>query len=492
MLYAPGELQLKMKLLSLWKERRAVKLRHTDIVRVSHQNWKWSKRKTTYYLDKAVREGFLERIRGEHGEVFYGSRFADYKGYFDASEFIRRVDNHTIKQGLMESLDYHVSSFTAAHLVAYGTPRFDSLTPLEYEMMGAILFRFSKAFLDYVRLCDRIKLRQKFEEGDQKLPDDVKDQLFAKRENRTEKVGTALDVEAAHKIYGDCLWDHVFQKIMGDLHFLLVQGTMDRTGVMELLRARREIVNAGLRLSKRIFRGEFTPAPHYNEFSEKLPSYFHFPLTPKSDFESNAYGMIIAPSPRVLYEFSEQIGRIVEDQVNVWSDTKNDIFKVVKKGDTVWEDQLELPRLGKAETRKQVLRDSLIDWISLMRRRKENPIDEQEEKFMLNDEKLREIFSEQEIRSIAKDTRDLLARGRKFWKMIEGGVPASRIRRQRDWFSNEEIVKFRVAEDVESWLPRRLRKAHITRISKLPRASGALPPELIKDYFTKVRKHVSN
>lgn len=223
------------KLLRAWDGKESETLRPVEIQRTLG----WKKTRTIDSLKKAVSEGFVEKTSGG-----YRSKLSDYNGYFDATDFLKRVDSFCLERGQVQSLDYYLYTFSPSHVLAYGAPSAKDLTPIEDEMLEAIFGRMVEAFFDYSYLCKLIKKRMDFEKENQLLPESVKANLFVKDENGKKSAqASSFDLVAARRIYGDALWEHIFCKMLSDIRFALVQGSLDFTGPEELMAVKNRIVN---------------------------------------------------------------------------------------------------------------------------------------------------------------------------------------------------------------------------------------------------------
>lgn len=425
------------KLVHVWDGKESTALRFTDI----KDSLGWNNRKTSDILKKAIREGFVEKVDGK-----YRSKLPDYNGYFDALDFIKKVDGYCRKQGLIQSFDYYLYIFSPFHVLAYGTPSFKDLTPIESEMLEVVVGRMVAAFSDFINLCDAIKKRIDYEKHNKPLPDFVKSNLFVEDKGESTQP-KPLDITAAHIIYGDALWEHVFYNIVSHVRLALEKGSLDFAGPEELMQVRNKIVNLALNLAKRIYRGEFSSEyagdkkflDHLSIAFNRLPGF-------RSDFKSLAYSVILTPSPRTIAEYSEPVGKIIEDCFRLWRNFESSIVKVRQKGESIWEDILDVN--GKLLSRKTLFKQDLINKISIRRARKKDVISVVDEKFMLRDHRLLRVFNIDEIRLIIDSVRNLIKRAKKFHKMLDRGIPIEKIKKDPEWFTDEELHGFKIASDV--------------------------------------------
>jgi len=333
-----------MKLLGAFDERMSEPMHFAKIKRVTG----WNNRKTTDMLKKAVKEGYMEKSKVGHATL-YRSKIADYKGYFDALQFLSRVDWINRKNGTVLSTDVPLSLFSHLHVLAYGTPPAKELTPLEQEMLFYILSRMSFAFNDYVSLSVAIQKRKKWEETDC-LPLSVKSEMFSREE--CEKF-PPLNVRAAGKIYGDVLWEHIFAKISRDIRFALEKGSMDFTGSIELLNCKPHFAKLALKLAKKIYAGELSNYEDKDpETTEKLAA-MNRHEDPFSEGPKDL-AVLVTPSPESLDEFANQVGKIVKDTFDVWSTEDFMESSIKTKGETLWEDVFDFGD-GKHYVRRDVL-----------------------------------------------------------------------------------------------------------------------------------------
>src|SRR2546426_964886 len=174
----------------------------------------WDNRRTTDVLRKAEEAGYVEKVpKGR--TVVYRYRIKDYSGEFDAFEFLTQVDESCRENGNFLGYDLPLSTFVHIYVQAYGIPPMDKLTEFEQELLFSILARHAKAFYDFADFSDAVRKRQEIERRFG-LPDSVKSAFLAEENIESRK---PFSVQAAWALYGDVMWEHVFDKIQGDIRF---------------------------------------------------------------------------------------------------------------------------------------------------------------------------------------------------------------------------------------------------------------------------------
>lgn len=429
------EIELK-KLVQLWDDRESAKLHFTDI----RQGMHWNNRKTSDMLSKAVNEGYLEKVK-QGNDWVYRNRIPDYSGYFDASEFLAKVDETCRKSGKLENFEQPLTTFTPLHILAYGTPKREELTPLEKELLFSVMQRHAHAFSDYINFCEAVRKRQEIERN-KSLPDSVKSTLLAHDDHT---IKTPLSIAAAHAIYGDVLWEHVFSKIVGDIRFALEKGSLDMTGPIELLHCSNSFTKLAFRLAKDIHSGKLSqysdPDSRTTEELESLEMLDNLLEEGPKDV-----AIVVTPSPQTMGEYATKVGKIVIDTYDVWGVPDEITDKTIKiKGADFWSDLFERGD-RKTVTRRERLRESLIDHLSSMRRAEAEPIGALDKKLMLRDKRLNAVFSRAEIQNIIESVENLIRRAHKFWILAEQGTPPSRLRKDPEWFTKEESRSYRIAQ----------------------------------------------
>jgi hypothetical protein len=430
------------RLLHSWDGRESAKLHFTEIKGALH----WDNRKTSDVLSKAIEEGYLEKLQ-EKGATVYRNRIADYEGYFDSFEFLAKVDETCRKNGNMQSVELGPYSVTPFHVLAYGIPKLEDLTPLEKELLYSILVRHTGAFYDYVNFCEAVQKRQDLERS-LALPESAKSNLFAHEENEK---NVLISITAAHAVYGDVLWEHIFQKLTNDIRFALEKGSLDFTGPIELLHSSRPLVNLALKLAKRIYKGELSnyddPDPESSKKLETLKVLENLSSEGPSDV-----AVVLTPSPRTMGKYAIKAGRIVNDAYSTWSETSGITDTMLKeKGSDFWHDLLDFGE-GRTRTRREMLRDTIVDDLSSMRSGETPPLDQLDKRIMLDDKNLRIVFTKQEIQGIIELVDSLIARAKKFYTMLDNRIPVNQIRRDKEWFTKEEIRSYRLADRVDTAL----------------------------------------
>jgi len=426
-----------MKLLGALDERMSKPLHFAEVKKITG----WNNRKTTDLLTKAVKEGYVEKHKVGHATL-YRSKIADYKGYFDALQFLTRVDWINRRNGTVLSTDVPLALFSRCHVLAYGIPPTKKLTPLEEEMLFTILSRMSFAFSDYTSLSDAIQKRQRWEEAGC-LPLSVKSAMFS-HEEREESL--PLDVRAASKIYGDVIWEHIFTKISRDIRFALEKGSMDFTGPIELLNCNPYFAKLALKLAKKIYAGELSD---YDETDPETTKKLAAMNRHEDSFSEGAkdLAVLVTPSPESLDEFANQVGKIVKDAFDVWSTEDFMESSIKTKGETLWEDVFDFGD-GQHHVRRDMLREGICDTLASMRSGYGEPISASDRKFMLRDRNLTDVFSSDVIRAMISKIEDVIRRANKFYCMIEKGQALDEIRKDPEWFTDEELHEFHLAQKV--------------------------------------------
>jgi len=367
---------------------------------------------------------------------------ADYRGYFDALTFLMRIDSINRKQGTVLSADLPLHSFLSYHVLAYGTPPSQELSSLEQEMLFSIFSRMSAAFNDYASLCAAIKERQRLEDINP-LPPSVKRTMFARDED--EEPGS-LSVAAAHRIYGDVFWEHVFSKIMHDVRFALEKGSLDCTGPIELLNCSPHFAKLALALAKKIHAGKLSEyVDPDSETTDRLTSIRRTENPYEEAMKDIA--VVITPSPQALEEFACQVGKIVADEYEVWKTPDLMERSITTRGKSLWDDVFNLHN-GQTYTRRDLLRESVCDTLASMRCGLNEPFAESDRKFMKRDRHLTEIFSSEEILAMISKIEDIIRRAGKFYDMIGKGQVLDTIQHDPEWFSDEELHSFHLAQNV--------------------------------------------
>ena len=424
-------------LLGVWDGRESKPLRFTEIKNATG----WNSRKTTDMLKIAVKEGYVDKYVVNRAAL-YRSRLTDYRGYFDALMFLKRVDSVNRKQGMILSTEAPLSLFLSYHVLAYGIPPSRQLSALEEEMLSSILSRMSAAFNDYAHLCTAVKERQQFEEGSP-LPSSVKRNMFAR--DVDDALGS-LSVAAAHQIYGDLLWEHIFFKLMHDVRFALEKGSLDLTGPIELLNCSPYLAKLALELAKEIRTGGLSdysdPDP---ETTERLFS-FNRTVDPFEETTKDI-AVVITPSPQAMEEFACQVGKIVADEYDVWKTPDVMEESITTRSEILWDDVFEFSD-GKTYTRRDLLRESICNTLASLRYGPEGPFAESDRKFMKKDRNLSEVFSLEEITAMISTVEDIIRRTKKFYDMIDKGEVLDTIQRDPEWFSDEELHAFHLAQHV--------------------------------------------
>lgn len=453
----------RMKLLlSLWEGRESAVLSFHEIKR----ELGWSSSKADHLLKLAISEGYLGKAEGK-GQNGYRNRMADYSGYFDGFEYLAEIDKHSRKSGKIQMGDQYLRTFSPLHLVEYGIPKEEELTPLERELAFTIRARFAHAFEDYTHLCEAIEWRQEIERF-KKMPDSARSLLFARDEVK-DKDMPMLSVRAAWMLYGDVLWEHIFEKIMEDIRHMLVQGTLDATGPIELFHAHKPLWQAASQVADLIHKGKASayddPDPATTEKLLKLkmkrdPTLF-VPMNKKNPPD---IAVIVTHSPRTMGGYSYQIGTMVRDQYSYWSEDRPEWVEVVEKSESKWEDKVR--DVFGITTRREAFVDHLAANICNMRAELNQPISDTDLKFMLKDQKLREVLTEEQVLQLVERVRKIVGRAKKFRIEISHNKTPSQLVNDPDWFTQAEMDRY-------SFLGRYIPPAY-----KAPK--GGKPPDLRK------------
>lgn len=423
------------KLLKIWNGRETEPIRFTEIKAATG----WESSMTNRVLKAALEEGYLEKLTLKRA-TYYRFRLADYRGYFDALQFLARIDSACRRSGKVLSVEHPVYSFIHTHVLAYGVPPEKNMTSIEKEMLFTIFARLTKAFYDYANFCHTVQKRQRLEQT-QVLPDSVKSNLFAQDDD----LQKPLSIAAAHSIYGDILWEHIFDKIVWNIRFALEKASLDFTGPIELLNCTDQFTNLAMRLAKDIYAGKLSayedPDP---EAMEKLGALEEF----ENPFEEGPrdIAVVLMPSPQSMDEFASQVGKIVEDQYNTWNNPEFMAEDIKQRGDTIWSDVYQFNEFQK--TRKELLSESIADMLATMRKSLDKPFSEPDKKLMYRDSHLKSVFTRNEIQEIIASVEDVLRRFKKFHSMILEGSRLEDMQNDPEWFSKEEIQKFHLAQRV--------------------------------------------
>ena len=353
----------------------------------------------------------------------------------------------------------------------------EKLTPLENELLFTLFARMSAAFFDYVRFCKAVDERQEMEKGEA-LPETVKSNLFVP--GRSHRL---LSIGAAHVLYGDVLWEHIFHKIVDDIRFALTKGSLDMTGPIQLQNSHNRFIDLAMRIAKDISEGKLSD---YSEPDPEAVAKVQRLYKPDNYFQphSGNVGIVLTQSPRTMEKYNQQIGSMVKDVFRSWSSRSVPGLRLCSKADNMWED---LFLLGDAKTsRRELLRISLIDKLSTMRASRERPIDETEERLMLKDPVLHQVFSKAEIRNIIESVGSLLRRAREFNLLSQKGISLDQMKKDQDWFSENELRYYGLAERIE----RQIRWQETLGISGSVTVKLPIYPERMKELVSAYRKKV--
>ena len=230
-----------------------------------------------------------------------------------------------------------------------------------------------------------------------------------------------------------------------------MQGTLDLTGPNELLAVMPRLLGILDAECENIVKGKYAHR-HFSETARRIESAREDRFLEKvfdSSVEGNATGIMITTSPRVLDRYSDQVGRIIRDQIQVWGES--DILKVVEKGRDRWHDVLKTPHGD--YMRRDLLKHSIIDMILLMRHSYDPILSKSDRKFMQEDENLKEVFSKEEINEIIEKIQELSDRIKFFRAQLRNGVSFSEIENHEKWFTEEEksLYRYGVGRLVSWW-----------------------------------------
>ncbi len=430
------EIDMK-RLVQVWDGRETEPLRFTEIMKAVG----WNKRKTFDMLEKAVAEGYLEK-RGVGRSVLYRNRIADYKGYFNALQFLWKVDAVSRKNGTMVTSDQYLYGLIPFHVLAYGTPQADQLTPLEREILHTILGGLASDFHQYVEFCRAVSKRREVEMTHE-LPETATNTLFA---DDDEEATGPLSIPAANALYGDVLWEHIFFKIVWNIRFALEKASLDFAGPIELYNSIQAFTDLAMKLAKDVYDGKLSA---YEDPDPKTTEKLEAIREREDPFEEGPrdYAVVLTPSPESMDEFATQVGKIVMDKYRSWA--HSDFFEkyVKEKGKTIWADVFDFG--GGPRTRKDILRVSLSDTLASMRCGIEPPFSGSDKKFMLKDRNLTEVFSQDEILQIISNVEGIIGRARRFYDLIDGGKSLKELKKDPEWFTDEELHEFHLAQNVD-------------------------------------------
>ena len=425
-------------LLDLWEGRQAAVLSFNEI----KKDLGWGSSKADHQLKLAVSAGYLEKT-GSGKQEGYRNRMAGYSGYFNGFEYLAEIDQHCRKSGKVQSVDHPLRMLTPLHVVEYGVPKEEDLTALESELLFTIRARLAHAFEDYSNLCEHIEYRQKAE-GFKKLPDSVRGPLFA-RDDEKDSSRPLVSIEAAQAVYGDVLWEHIFQWIMNDIRERLVRGTLDGTGPVELIHCYAPFMNTAATMAKMIRGGKAShyndPDPDATERLRKLQEERDIGrMTHLGPREPPDVAVVVTHSPRTMGGYSYQIGTIVRDEYDYWSEDKPQFAKVVEKAKSKWDDKVK--DVSGVKTRREAFAQSIAGNICLMRTEREQPISETDHKFMLKDRRLMEILTEDQVMEVVTKVRNIVGRAKTFRVEIAKGVKPAKLVKDPDWFTQEEMYEY--------------------------------------------------
>jgi hypothetical protein len=410
----------KNKILSLFPEGKKTELRFTDIKNLTGFN----QRKTNDLLKSLVEDGFIGKKKIDKRPVYY-NKFSTYRGNFDVWDLMSKIDRISNKNGKIIKEDIGFMSGLCS-VLAYGCPPYEKLTHLERDMIFQILNNLRVNFINFKGIVDGIEFRRRLEKK-RKLPDDCKNVMFG------EDSGD-IDYASVDKIYGDALWNYIFNHYNGIFHFQLTKGYMDIHGLIDLfniLNKVSETIDVEVKNKGPFVSHDFPPTT----LSRKIPDRFDF--FGGDTVKDNAFGFMVTPSPRVLTEYCDQVGWIIRTQVDVWKDIEN-FGKNIKTKKCDWNSTIPNFPDDYKRTRKELLARSIIE--DLIPR---NRLSKDERKLMLSDPLLGEIFSKDKIIGIEKKIDELREKLVYFCNKKWSGKNIKAFQQDPKWFTEYEIREYR-------------------------------------------------
>jgi hypothetical protein len=395
----------------------------------------WDSRKVSHTLRRAIDEGYIEHMQ----KGLYRNRVTDYDGYFDAFEYLSRVDKNCRIEGKLLSLEQYIGMFSPVHIIDYGISPPQNLTPFESELLNVINYKLAKTFSEYSSLCDAILRRQEIEKG-KPLPDSMKVPLFD--QDPKEKKIDKLDFTSIEMLYGDLQWEHIYQLIIDDIKLTLVSATLDTVGSIELANCHSQFVALANKIAKQIRTSN--NMIYQNPDPETALRLDELEKSRIQGFLSNEdppeVAVLVTHSPRTFGNYTYQVGQIIKDQFEYWSQPKPLFHQILVNSKDMWDDKISDD--GKLKTRRSMLRESLIDWMTLLRSGQKEAVPEADKKFMLIDSKLHNVFTEEQIKIIIDNVENLIRRVRKFSQAINEGMSLDECKKDKEWFTEDEINDF--------------------------------------------------
>ncbi|MCK4808020.1 MAG: hypothetical protein KAS90_00195 [Candidatus Aenigmarchaeota archaeon] len=416
----------RKKVLSFFPEGKKIGLRFTDI----KDKICLTAPRTTRILNSLIDDGFLEK-RKVGKRYLYFSRLTIYRGDFDVWDFMDQIDKTSQKNGRVIKQD--VGSISGlCSVLFYGCLPYEKLTPLEREMFFQLTNKFRDTFLELNQLRDSIDYRRLIEK-EYKLPDNCKNIMFGEDSGE-------IDFSALHKIYGDTLWFYIFNHYTELFNYQLSKGYMDIHGLKDLFHILDKTVDAiDVEIEKKGFKAHDFPK---TETSKRLSSICFRSLFKLNvnNINENSIGVMITPSPRCLVEYSDQIGWIIKDQIKLWeywgctqkeeSAQKTDWNAIIQ----------ESPNKKK---RRELLEIGIIERLFLRHKK----LSDIENKNIVNDPVLNEIFDKSDIIKMIEKINDLRSRLMYFYEMKKMGKSLDDLKKTHKWFNEDEIEDFRFIAD---------------------------------------------
>lgn len=415
----------KRRILSLFPKGKRKGLRFTDIKTLIGLN----QRKTHELLRSLIDDGFLDKKKGNGARELYFNKFSEYRGEFDIWDLMSRIDEISQKKGKVLKDDMGFMSGLCS-VLAYGIPPYEKLTRTEREMVFMILNRIREYFLNLRAVVDGIEHRKAVEKR-MKLPKTCKNIIFG------EKSGD-VDFSALDKLYGDALWNYIFEYYVGIFNMQLSKGYMDTHGLKDLfniLESARKAIDAEVEKKGPWAHNEFPETEVSSQIPERslIASFF------EDDIKSNAFGIMVTPSPRTLREYSDSLGKIIEQQIDLWGNFENTLKRKKNKNPN-W-NQI-VPDIPLKRKRRNYLKIGIVEQVLLRGR----PLNEYEEKVIRLDPLLTEVLDKGEINWIVEKTKDMFSRLSYFDKKYEEGEGIDKMKKDKQWFSDEEEKDYKPVE----------------------------------------------
>lgn len=416
----------KRKILSFFPKGKKKGLRFTDIKNFLDLN----QRKTTQLLKSLIEEGFLEKKKVNGKNELYFNKFSEYRGDFDIWDLMSKIDKISQKKGRVLNEEMGWISGVCS-ILAYGSLPYEKLTPIEKEMLFLIMSKIRDAFLDYRTLADSIEFRRLLER-ESKLPKTCKDRIFGDK-------SSIVDIASMDKIYGDSLWSYFFEYYVRIFHTQLTRGYMDVHGLKDLFNILESIRKTiDVEVEK---KGPWN-AKDYSEteLSKSIPPMSLVKPFFADDINSNAFGIMITPSPRALRDYADQVGNIVKQQIDIWKDFENTLTKT-EKDHYDWNEIVSGILIQRK--RSDHLKVGIVEGL-LFRGKK---LSKKEEMIMRNDPLLKEILTKNEITWIINKSHEVYSRCHYFRKKFDKKEKLSSIKNNSKWFTKNEIRDYKPVQN---------------------------------------------